>query len=284
LLPDQRGVDAYSLVYDSSPLEAPVSMLGFAHLRLLASADVPLADWLVRLEDVAPNGQVTAITGAGIAGAQRHSMEHPEPLEPGKEVTLDFDLHLTTWVWEPGHRIRVAVSNAQWPMIWPTPYAMTTALRLGGVDGSTLVLPIVPLKGGAPPTFGALEPKDSPPGISTTGDYAWPGTWEVERDVAHQSSKVTWHGTSGYEFPWGTVSHSEQIVYETDDAHPAISKAQGESETIEKLKGRVLDYRGHLTVSSDAKFFHYAFTRELLRDGVVLRTKTWAEDIPRDLQ
>jgi putative CocE/NonD family hydrolase len=284
LLPDQRGVDAYSLVYDSRPLEAPVSMLGFAHLRLLASADVPLADWLVRLEDVAPNGQVTAITGAGIAGAQRRSMEHPEPLEPGKEVTLDFDLHLTTWVWEPGHRIRVAVSNAQWPMIWPTPYAMTTALRLGGVDGSTLVLPIVPLKGGAPPIFGALEPNDSPPGISTPGDYAWPGTWEVERDVAHQSSKVTWHGTSAYEFPWGTVNHSEQIVYETDDAHPAISKAQGESETIEKLEGRVLAYRGHLTVSSDATFFHYSFTRELLRDGVLLRTKTWTEDIVRDLQ
>jgi hypothetical protein len=73
-------------------------------------------------------------------------------------------------------------------------------------------------------------------------------------------------------------------VYETDDAHPAISKAQGESETLEKLSDRVLDYRGHLTVSSDANFFHYAFTRELLRDGVVLRTKTWTENISRDMQ
>ncbi len=284
LLPDQRGVDAYSLVYDSTPLDAPLSMLGFAHIRLAASADAPLADWMVRLEDVAPNGQVTAITGAGIAGAQRHSMENPEPLEPGREVTLDFDLHLSAWVWEPGHRIRLAVSNAQWPMIWPTPYAMTTSLRLGGTDGSTLVLPLVPLEGGASPGFGKIEPDESPPGISTLGDYAWPGTWEVERDIAHQSSKVHWHGTSAYQFPWGKVNHSEQILYETDDAHPAISKAQGESETIEKLEHRELIYRGHLTVTSDAKLFHYKFTRELLRDGAVLRTKTWVEDIPRDLQ
>jgi hypothetical protein len=244
LLPDQRGVDAYSLVYDSPPLTTPVSMLGFAHARLQATADAPLADWMVRLEDVSPDGQVTAITGAGLAGAQRHSMEHPEPLEPGKEYTLDFDLHLTTWVWEPGHRIRVAISNAQWPMIWPTPYAMTTALRLGGQDGSALILPLVPLKGGAPPVFGAFEPNDPAPGISTPGDYAWPGTWEVERDVAHQSTRVSWHGTSAYEFPWGSVSHSEQIVYDTDDAHPAISKAQGESETVEKLADRTLIYRG----------------------------------------
>ena len=284
LLPDQRGVDAYSLVYDSAPLTAPVSMLGFAHARLQATADAPLADWMVRLEDVSPDGQVTAITGAGLSGAQRRSMEHPEALEPGKEYTLDFDLHLTTWVWEPGHRIRVAVSNAQWPMVWPTPYAMTTALRLGGEDGSALVLPLVPLKGGAPPVFGAIEPNEAPPGISTPGDYAWPGTWEVERDVAHQSSRVSWHGTSAYDFPWGSVNHSEQIVYDTEDAQPAISKAQGESETIEKLADRVLTYRGHLTVTSDAGTFHYAFTRELLRDGVVLRTKTWREDIPRDLQ
>jgi hypothetical protein len=284
LLPDQRGVDAYSLVYDSPPLTAPVSMLGFAHARLQATADAPLADWLVRLEDVSPDGQVTAITGAGLSGAQRRSMEHPEALEPGKEYTLDFDLHLTTWVWEPGHRIRVAVSNAQWPMVWPTPYAMTTALRLGGEDGSALILPLVPLKGGAPPVFGAIEPNEAPPGISTPGDYAWPGTWEVERDVAHQSSRVSWHGTSAYDFPWGSVNHSEQIVYDTEDAQPAISKAQGESETIEKLADRVLTYRGHLTVTSDANTFHYAFTRELLRDGVVLRTKTWREDIPRDLQ
>jgi hypothetical protein len=211
-------------------------------------------------------------------------MEYPEPLEPGKEYPLEFDLHLTTWVWESGHRIRVAVSNAQWPMIWPTPYAMTTALRLGGADGSAVVLPIVPAHGESPAPFGALEANDTPPGISTPGDYAWPGTWNVERDIAHQSSKVTWHGTSAYQFPWGSVNHSEQIVYETDDAHPAISKAQGDAETIERLKNRVLTYRGHLTVASDATTFHYAFTRELLLDGTVLRTKTWREDIPRDLQ
>ena len=130
LLTDQRPVDAYSLTYDSAPLETEVSMLGFAHVRLLATADAPLANWYVRLEDVAEDGRVTAITGAGLAGAQRHSMEHPEPLTPGKEYVLDLDLHLSSWIWSRGHRIRVAVSNAQWPMHWPTPYPMTTTLRM----------------------------------------------------------------------------------------------------------------------------------------------------------
>jgi hypothetical protein len=37
-------------------------------------------------------------------------------------------------------------------------------------------------------------------------------------------------------------------------------------------------------VTSDATTFHYAYTRELLRNGAVVRTKTWQEVIPRDLQ
>jgi hypothetical protein len=46
----------------------------------------------------------------------------------------------------------------------------------------------------------------------------------------------------------------------------------------------VLTWRGRLDVSSDAQTFFYKYTRTLLRDGVVIRTKTWEEPIPRDHQ
>jgi len=284
LLTDQRPVDAYSLTYDSAPLEAEVSMLGIARVRLLAAADAPLANWFVRLEDVADDGRVTAITGAGLAGAQRRSMEHPEPLIPGQEYMLNLDLHLSSWVWPRGHRIRVAISNAQWPMLWPTPYPMTTALRLGGAEGSAITLPVVPAHGPAPPAFGPLEAVEAPSGITTPNDYAWPGSWKLERDEAKERSTVTWHGTSAVRFPWGAFEHSEQLVYHVDDADPAVSAVEGEAESIETLADRVLTYRGHLAVTSDAATFHYAYTRELLRNGAVVRTKTWQEVIPRDLQ
>ena len=86
------------------------------------------ADWFVRLSDVAPDGRVTFVTGAGINGAQRNSMAEPEDLIPGKDYKLSWNLHLASWVFPKGHRLRVAVSNALWPMNWPTPYPMTTAL------------------------------------------------------------------------------------------------------------------------------------------------------------
>ncbi len=283
LLVDQRPVDAYALTYDSPTLEQEVSMLGIPRVHLLVSADAPLADWFVRLEDVAADGSVTAVTGAGMAGAQRNSMAHPEPLIPGADYALDFDLHLSTWVWARGHRIRIAVSNAQWPMHWPTPFAMTTRLRLGA-DGSTIVLPIVPAASPTAPQFDPLEAIETPVGVSNPGgDYAWPGDWKFERDQ-NGSSTVTWRGTTAQRFPWGRFDHVEQLVYHTVDADPAVSTVDGTAESIETLTDRVLTYRGHLSLTSDAHDFHYAYTRELLKDGVLLRRKEWSEAIPRDLQ
>jgi hypothetical protein len=285
LLSDQRSVDGFSLTYDSEVLTQPVSMLGFPHVHLNAAVDAPLADWVVRLEDIAPDGSATAITGAALNGAQRRSMEHPEALKPGEEYPLDFDLHLAAWVWQPGHRIRVSVSNALWPMLWPTPYSMTSALRLGGENASAITLPTVPLPGRAPAAFAAPEPIERPGDITEPGgDYAWPGTFKFERDEGQQKSTVTWHGTTAVNFPWGSFKHSETLTYHVADADPADSAVEGEGESVEQLKDRVLTYRGHLTLSSDSKTFHYRYTRELLRDGQMLRTKTWQEDIPRDLQ
>jgi hypothetical protein len=45
-----------------------------------------------------------------------------------------------------------------------------------------------------------------------------------------------------------------------------------------------LTWRGHDELSSDAHTFFYKYTRTLLRDGQVVRTKTWEESIPRDHQ
>jgi uncharacterized protein len=285
LLGDQRPADAYSLSYDSAPLASDVAMFGRAHVRLLASADAPLADWFVRLEDVAEDGRVTAITGAGLNGAQRRSMDAPEPLVPGTEYALDLDLYLSSWVWPRGHRIRVIVSNAQWPMLWPTPYSMTTTLRLGGAEGSHIVLPIVPAHGPAPPPFAPPEPVEQAPGVTTPGgDYAWPGSWTLERDETRGRTSVRWRGSAAMKFPWGSFEHHEQIVYQVDDAHPEAAAAEGQAESTERLTGRVLTYRGHLSFTSDARTFHYAYTRELLRDGIRIRARSWREDIPRDLQ
>jgi predicted acyl esterase len=286
LLTDQRPVDAFSLTYDSEVLAEDTAILGQPRVSLRVAADARLADWFVRLSDVAPDGRVTMVTGAGINGAQRASPDKPEDLVPGKTYPLSLDLHLASWVFPQGHRIRIAISNALWPMNWPTPYPMTTSVMLGGDSASRVVLPRVPVHGPAAPAFAPPEPIEELAGIKGIGGggAAWPGEWSVLRDEARQRSTVTWKGTTAVSYPWGRFDHSEQLTYDIDDAHPDLARVQGDSEYIQAVKDHVLTWRGRLDVSSDARTFFYKYTRTLLRDGVIVRTKTWEEPIPRDHQ
>jgi len=283
LLTDQRPVDAFSLTYNSAPLKEDLTVLGRPHALLEATSSAPLADWFARLSDVAPDGSVTLVTGAGLNGAQRESMSDPRDLEPGKNYSLDIEMHLTTWTFPKGHRIRLAVSNALWPMIWPTPYAMTTGLQLGGPTGSRLQLPLVPPSAYAVPQFGPPEPSQERTDVRSMG-FPWPGDWKTERDELNGKTKVTWTGKSEEEYPWGKEEDIEGLIYETADGHPESSSVRAEAEIVMTLKDYVLSWQGHLSLTSDAKNFYYKYTRDLLKNGKPLKQKSWEETIPRDHQ
>ena len=283
LLPDQRPTDAFSLTYDSAPLPQELTVLGRPHAMLQVSSSAPLADWFVRLSDIAPDGTVTEVTGAALNGAQRESASDPKDLEPNKTYPLDVEMHLTTWTFPKDHRIRIAVSNALWPMAWPTPSAMTTSLIMGGLDGSRLVLPLVPNSIYATPAFSAPEPKEERKDMQSAG-FPWPGEWKTERDELAGKTKVLWNGKSEETYPWGKETDTEALTYEADDNHPEISSVHGEAEIAMSLKDRTLSWKGHLTLTSDAKNFYYKYVRELYQDGKLVKDKTWEETVPRDHQ
>jgi uncharacterized protein len=280
---DQRSSDAYSFVYDSPPLEQDTAILGFPRVSLNASATAPLVDWMARLSDVAPDGTTTLITGAGSNGAQRESDTDPKDLQPGKIYPLQIEMHVTSWVFPRGHRIRAAISNALWPMLWPTPFPMTTALALGGESASRLILPIVPLHGTSPAPFPPPATDPSLPGF-THGGGTFPGIFELVRDENAHTSRVNWHSDTFAGFPWGKEDYHEELSYAAADDTPAVSSVRGEAETKIELKSRVVLFKSVLELHSDAKNFYYHYQRDLLENGKTIRTKTWAETIPRDHQ
>ena len=284
LHPDMRPFDAYSLTYDTQALAHDTAIMGFPRVRLQAAASAPLADWVVRLEDVAPDGRVTLVTGAALNGAQRHSMADPKSLAPGSFYTFAFDLHLASYVFPKGHRIRLALSNAMWPTLWPTPYSMDTTVELGGKDPSWIELPRVPLTGPVPPPslLSPPTPVASPPEI-TGGGFDWPGSYEVERDE-NGHARVVWQGGYGIHYPWGAFRDAEKLTYSIDDAHPADATDIGEITNVQHVGAHTLIWSGHLSVRSDAHNFYYEYTRGLTRDGKPVIVRTWKKTIPRDHQ
>ena len=280
---DQGPLDGQSLVYDSSPLERDLEILGMPEVVLRASARAPLAHWFVRLCDVAPDRRSTLVTGSGINGAHRASATRPEAMRPGRVHSFRLEMHFTSWVFPKGHRIRLGVSNALWPMIWPTPHPTSSSLHVGGSRASRLVLPRIPRGGRGRPRFLPPEPGDPVTEVRTRGD-AWPGRHRVTRDEARKASIVEWHGTSATDFSWGAMEHEEKIVYEVEDAHPEAASVSSVMRTTVRRPTGVLEWRGIFDLRSDARTFHYRYTRELWKDGSRLRVKTWDEGIPRDFQ
>jgi uncharacterized protein len=282
---DQRPFDAYSLVYDSVPLEKETAILGWPRAFLQVSADAPLADWFVRLSDVAPDGTVTMITGAGQSGAQRESTAHPIDLDPDKKYVIPIELHLTSWIFPPGHRIRVAISNALWPMIWPTPYAMTTSLYLGGEHTSRIELPLVPLESPSHPEFPAIEPAPQmSEQVTSTGDTWPPKDWTVTRDLMTGTTTVMWSGEDAGHYPWGNTKDYEKMTYEVKDSDPAASTVHADASTTVILPDRTLVWSIVLDLRSDTKNFYYHFERHLTENGKEIRAKHWDDTIARDHQ
>jgi hypothetical protein len=269
LQPDQAPVDMVSLAYDSAPLENDLEILGFPRVALDATTDAGSANWFVRLCDVAPEGSVTLVTGAGA----------PTPATTGApDGSVEFDLHVTSWTFERGHRIRLAVSNALWPMIWPTPHRMTATLTVGAGSVSAIQLPVVPPAERQRPLFAEPAPHVQAPGWRSEGDVL-PGDWDVRRDGT--AAVATWHGASRSEAPWGRSDYRESLEWRVDDLDPAHAGVHGESETTVSTPGREIRWLGMLDITSDETVFDYRYRRQLWLNGEPIREREWHERIPR---
>ena len=285
--PDQKPTDAYSLVYDTAPLAEDTEILGLPHALLSVSASARRANWFARLNDVAPDGTVTLVAGAGFNGTHRNSARDPQDIVPGEVFPLDIEMHFTSWVFPKGHRIRLSVSNSQWPMAWPSRDAMTTTLEIGGDTPARVVLPVIPYEERPVPPFEASEPDPVYPGFRELDTGNASGYGEIGRivyDTATHTTRVEAKNTGGTEYPWGTYRYLEQIAHEVSDNSPEVSSMTGEHTIELEIGDHTLVWEAELSFRSDYQNFYYNYIRRLLRDGVLIRERSWEDTVERDYQ
>ncbi|HIB25761.1 MAG TPA: CocE/NonD family hydrolase [Gammaproteobacteria bacterium] len=287
IAPDQQPMDEYSLVYDSEILDAPLEILGRPIARLRVSANATRANWVVRVSDVAPDGQVTQVVGAAFNGTHRISAREPSDIVPGEDFDLNIDLHFTSWVFPKGHRIRIAVSNAIWPMLWPTPMQMKSTLAIGGKNGARIDLPVVPPGEEYTPNF--KEPSTSPIlsgyEVIDSGNisgYAAINSIQHDPDTGEAFGVAT--NTGATQYPWGIERFEEEIEHRTSDENPAYTSVIGRYKITEELKDRTLDFEQNVEFKSDEDNFYLTFHRWVSVNGELYKEKAWQEVIPRDFQ
>lgn len=281
---DARIDDDYSLVYDSKPIPegAPVEIIGFPNVQLKVAADAKNANWTVRLEDVAPNGKVSLITAAMIQGPQQSgSREKPRDLRPGKPIVVSRDLHFTTWTFQPGHKIRLAIANAQFPIGWPSAELSKSQL-FAGIKETRFDLPTVETTSGRYPKLPAVAKKKERPDAKfiTLRD----GKPDLEKKWARSADggvRYTHRVRSVYRVRSRRIEMNGLNAWTTSAKDPASSRYLGTMSHKFETRHRKLQVRTRMEVASDKTHFHICVTRTVLESGRVVRRKTWRESFKR---
>jgi len=109
------------LLFTSDVLTEPYEATGRIKARLYVSSDCPDTDFTVKLTDVYPDGRSMLICDGILRMRNRNGVDHWEFMDSGEVYEIEVDLWSTSYIWNTGHRIRVAVSSSNYPRYLANP-------------------------------------------------------------------------------------------------------------------------------------------------------------------
>lgn len=160
--PDRNAQDDKLLTYTSAPVDRPVEVTGHPVVTLFLTSTASDGTFFVYLEDVDERGRTAYVTEGQLRAIHRrlsdarppYSQVVPyrtfkrgdaQPLVAGEIAELTFDLLPTSYLFQPAHRIRVAIAGADashfaiLPGGPPTVRVYRSRLRASRID-----LPVIP--------------------------------------------------------------------------------------------------------------------------------------------
>ncbi len=118
LVEDQRFLDGRKDIarFEGPALDKDVTVTGDVKAVLEASTTGTDADWVVKLIDVAPDGQQLMIVDEIFRGRYRKSFEKPEAISADKMEEYKWSLHGADHTFLKGHRMMVTVQSSWFPL------------------------------------------------------------------------------------------------------------------------------------------------------------------------
>jgi putative CocE/NonD family hydrolase len=277
---DQRLDDGGALTFETPPLAADLEIFGAPEVRLELAVDRPQANIAVRLCDVFPGGESTRVTYGVLNLCHRDSHARPTPLKPGKSYKVRVALDHVAYRFPKGHRIRVAISTAYWPLIWPSPEPVTLTFATGK---SELELPVRPKR------REKLRPFPEPEGAAPAAlrQIREPSnSRNVEMDVAtgEQVIRIIDDFGEAENLSHGLIAGSigrELYRIRPDDPLSAVAEIHW-TQTLRRGDWSVRT-EARSALRADKEFFYITGSVEAFEDGKLLHEKKWNSKIKREL-
>jgi uncharacterized protein len=287
-VPGDQSLDSFgSLEFDAEPLAQRLEILGNVRAILELAADRPQAFVAVRLIDVAPDGRATSVARGFLNLTQAKDRRAPVPLVPGERHRVEVQLTATAYAFPSGHRIRLALSTAYWPILWPSPEAVTLTVFTGA---SQLLLPVRPPESAGPELAALPEAVSAAPTPVTVLRQG-----RIERTVSlDQITREVSHRLyidGGVFGSWGKfrledigmeMGHVFERVYRIKPDDPNSARATM-TQTCDLGRG---DWQVRIntgaTMTSTASTFESSAWVEAFEGGKSVFRKDWQVSIPRN--
>ena len=276
LPPDQRAEDGRSECYDTEELTEPVPILGIPQVDLDLDCDRPAGQVIVRLCDVAPDGSSALVARGSLNLKHRHGHHEAVDWQPGTTERVTVPMSAAGYVFGAGHRIRIAVSSAYWPWVWPHPDIATLTvhsgrLRLPVRTGNDLTPARFDVPESAPPLPVRSAAVDTSRERTVRYDVAT-GTWEIETEPNYGGSRT---------YPDGLVyEETGHDGYRITEGDPLSARAESTWDITMTRGDWSVRIHTHSTISATRE--HFLTTNEIHceTDGEPT-TYSWSAELPR---
>jgi hypothetical protein len=235
----------------------------------------------VRLIDVAPDGAAALVTKGILNLTHRASHTTPTPITPDEIYDITIPLDATSWLFEPGHAIRLAVAGADFPNSWPSPKPYTGTIYYGGQHASRLVLPVIGPQEPALPEPQLLPPTPYEPIVQGTSEKA---SWRVSRDHILGTAEVYMRTAGRTRLnDLAEIESERDVTTMVSEQNPAQASVRGLSRTTLYWPDRTIDTRARGQIESTAVAFNVTIQLEITMDGLPHFSRRWVRSFPRHL-
>lgn len=275
---DQRLDDAGSLTFDSAPLNKALPIAGQPIVRLKITSDKAHANLIVRICDVHPNGSVTKISHGILNLTHRDSHEFPQALAPNTQYDIQIPVNHIAYIIPKGHQLRISISTAYWPLIWPSPEQATIQIKPSDCQ---LILPL----NHHPKPSNFIPEYDAP--VQFAGKVIRPTSSKriVHRD--YKTGMVTLEtaedfGRNYYNSANSEIDFTVQQCFSIHPNDPLTAKNELSFKVEMGRPGWWTSINNHYQMTSDKENFYIKATWQAFSDNKLLFEKTFNETIKRN--
>jgi hypothetical protein len=274
---EQTPDDDNSACFDTDQYAQAIDIVGAAEIAFSVRSNKSQGQLAVRLCDVQPDGSVALITHGFINLCHHESHEFPAELVPGKVIQVTLKLDQCAYHLPAGHRVRVAVSNAYWPFIWPSPEQGELTLLAG-----KLALPVQPHSQEAEWEF--EEPEGAEPwNCEVLRPASYSRTTDTQSDGVVVTTVLSDAGENR-DLQHGLISGTklqEQFFIDPGDLHSA--RCTSHWQQVGGRDGQMWRTEAQASMTSDQSRFHTkAHLRAYLNEELVFE-RHFDDSIDRDL-